>query len=63
MQADDSLLNNCLILQLLRDTQFHSGYEEDDETTWLPSQLLAAVQSLPLHTEDVQVELLKVTRL
>lgn len=46
--------------KLLRDTQFHSGYEEDDETTWLPSQLLAAVQSLPLHTEDVQVELLKV---
>ncbi|XP_037800273.1 brefeldin A-inhibited guanine nucleotide-exchange protein 3-like [Penaeus monodon] len=46
--------------KLLRDTQFHSGYEEDDETTWLPSQLLAAVQSLPLHTEDNQVELLKV---
>ncbi|XP_047502292.1 brefeldin A-inhibited guanine nucleotide-exchange protein 3-like isoform X2 [Penaeus chinensis] len=46
--------------KLLRDTQFHSGYEEDDETTWLPSQLLAAVQSLPLHSEDNQVELLKV---
>ncbi|XP_064121617.1 brefeldin A-inhibited guanine nucleotide-exchange protein 3-like [Macrobrachium nipponense] len=31
--------------KLLRDTQFHSGYEEDDETTWLPCQLLASIQS------------------
>ncbi|XP_045615029.1 brefeldin A-inhibited guanine nucleotide-exchange protein 3 isoform X2 [Procambarus clarkii] len=46
--------------KLLRDTQFHSGYEEDDETVWLPCQLLGAIQSLPLHLEDTQVELLKV---
>ncbi|XP_042241028.1 brefeldin A-inhibited guanine nucleotide-exchange protein 3-like isoform X2 [Homarus americanus] len=46
--------------KLLRDTQFHSGYEEDDETMWLPCQLLGAIQSLPLHSEDTQVELLKV---
>ncbi|KAK3879353.1 hypothetical protein Pcinc_016070 [Petrolisthes cinctipes] len=46
--------------KLLRDTQFHSDYEEDDETTWLPSQLLAAIQSLPSHSEDTQVELMKV---
>ncbi|CAL4163096.1 unnamed protein product, partial [Meganyctiphanes norvegica] len=45
--------------KLLRDTEFHSGYEEDDETTWLPSQLLGAIQSLPHHTHDTQVELLK----
>lgn len=59
--------NNCLIFgdkhfpQLLRDNQFHSSYEEDDESTWLPCQLLAAIQSLPLHSEDTQVELLKVS--
>nr|XP_053656343.1 brefeldin A-inhibited guanine nucleotide-exchange protein 3-like [Cherax quadricarinatus] len=46
--------------KLLRDTQFHSGYEEDDETVWLPCQLLSTMQSLPLHSEDTQVELLKV---
>ncbi|KAK7050061.1 hypothetical protein SK128_003659, partial [Halocaridina rubra] len=45
--------------KLLRDTQFHSVYEEDDESMWLPCQLLGALQSLPFHSEDVQVELLK----
>lgn len=45
---------------MLRDTQFHSGYEEDDESTWLAAQVLATLHSLPSQPEDTQVDLLKV---
>ncbi|XP_076031300.1 brefeldin A-inhibited guanine nucleotide-exchange protein 3 isoform X2 [Oratosquilla oratoria] len=46
--------------KILRDSQFHSAYEEEDETTWLASQFLGALQSLPLHGEDAQVDIVKV---
>ncbi|CAN7988152.1 unnamed protein product [Ixodes hexagonus] len=46
--------------QLLREQLFNPNFESDDEQLWLPSQLMRAVSSLTSHSEEVQVEGLKV---
>lgn len=46
--------------QLLREQLFHPNLECDDEQFWLPSQLMRAVSSLASHSEEAQVEGLKV---
>ncbi|KAM7307069.1 brefeldin A-inhibited guanine nucleotide-exchange protein 3 [Ixodes scapularis] len=46
--------------QLLREQLFNPNFESDDEELWLPSQLMRAVSSLNSHSEEVQVEGLKV---
>ncbi|XP_075552456.1 brefeldin A-inhibited guanine nucleotide-exchange protein 3 isoform X1 [Dermacentor variabilis] len=46
--------------QLLREQLFNPNLECDDEQLWLPSQLMRAISSLASHTEEAQVEGLKV---
>lgn len=46
--------------QLLREQLFNPNLECDDEQLWLPSQLMRALSSLASHSEEVQVEGLKV---
>lgn len=46
--------------RLLRDDRFHSNFELEDDSKWLLGQLLQATSSFPLHTDDTQVDILKV---
>ena len=57
-----TVFNKCFLyyFQLLRDNQFYSSFQETDESTWIPSQLLSALSSISSHSEDIQVDLLKV---
>ncbi|GAB6031395.1 hypothetical protein CHUAL_009177 [Chamberlinius hualienensis] len=46
--------------KLLRDDRFQSRLECEIETEWLPSQLLSTIGQIAKHSEDIQIELMKV---
>lgn len=44
----------------MRDERFQSGTEPEDDSLWLPAQLLLATSSMPTQCEDTQVHILRV---
>lgn len=47
--------------KILRDDRFHSSFEPEDDSKWLPSQLLQATNSFLTLPDDTQVDILKVS--
>lgn len=45
---------------MIWDKSFQSVFESGIEENWFPNQLLKAVESIHLHSDDIQVEILKV---
>lgn len=45
---------------MIWDKSFQSVFESGIEENWFPIQLLKAVDSIQIHSDDVQVEILKV---
>ncbi|ENN76472.1 hypothetical protein YQE_06926, partial [Dendroctonus ponderosae] len=46
--------------KIIRDERFQSGTEPEDDSLWLPAQLLLATSSMLAHCEDTQVHILRV---
>lgn len=46
--------------KLVRDDRFQSHLEPEDDSLWLPSQLLHVFSGMLSHTDDTQVDMLKV---
>ncbi|CAH1154457.1 unnamed protein product [Phaedon cochleariae] len=46
--------------KIIRDERFQSGPEPEDDSLWLPAQLLFATSSTPAQCEDTQVHVLRV---
>ncbi|GBP90557.1 Brefeldin A-inhibited guanine nucleotide-exchange protein 3 [Eumeta japonica] len=45
--------------KILRDDRFHRGIEPEDDSLWLPSQLLCSTASVMYHTPDTQVQIFR----
>ncbi|XP_048478641.1 brefeldin A-inhibited guanine nucleotide-exchange protein 3 [Plutella xylostella] len=45
--------------KILRDDRFHRGIEPEDDSLWLPSQLLCATASVMHHLPDTQVQIFR----
>ncbi|XP_074030577.1 brefeldin A-inhibited guanine nucleotide-exchange protein 3 [Leptinotarsa decemlineata] len=46
--------------KIIRDERFQSGTEPEDDSLWLPAQLLLATSSMLSQCEDTQVQILRV---
>ncbi|XP_066139724.1 brefeldin A-inhibited guanine nucleotide-exchange protein 3 isoform X1 [Euwallacea fornicatus] len=46
--------------KIIRDERFQTGTEPEDDSLWLPAQLLLATTSMLSHCEDTQVHILRV---
>ncbi|KAL3272753.1 hypothetical protein HHI36_014214 [Cryptolaemus montrouzieri] len=46
--------------KIIRDERFQAGIEPEDDSLWLPAQLLSSTSSLLTHCEDTQVHILRV---
>ncbi|XP_045475917.1 brefeldin A-inhibited guanine nucleotide-exchange protein 3 isoform X1 [Harmonia axyridis] len=46
--------------KLIRDERFQAGIEPEDDSLWLPAQLLSATASMLTHCEDTQVHIMRV---
>ncbi|XP_060521319.1 brefeldin A-inhibited guanine nucleotide-exchange protein 3 [Cylas formicarius] len=46
--------------KIVRDERFQTGVEPEDDSLWLPAQLLLATSSMLSHCEDTQVHILRV---
>ncbi|RVE45506.1 hypothetical protein evm_009845 [Chilo suppressalis] len=45
--------------KMLRDDRFHRGIEPEDDSLWMPSQLLCATASVMYHLPDTQVQIFR----
>nr|XP_026495663.1 brefeldin A-inhibited guanine nucleotide-exchange protein 3 [Vanessa tameamea] len=45
--------------KILRDDRFHRGIEPEDDSLWMPSQLLCATTSVMYHLPDTQVQIFR----
>ncbi|XP_026321687.1 brefeldin A-inhibited guanine nucleotide-exchange protein 3 isoform X2 [Hyposmocoma kahamanoa] len=45
--------------KILRDDKFHRGIEPEDDSLWMPSQLLCATASVMYHLPDTQVQIFR----
>ncbi|XP_045537177.1 brefeldin A-inhibited guanine nucleotide-exchange protein 3 isoform X2 [Papilio machaon] len=45
--------------KILRDDRFHRGIEPEDDSLWMPSQLLCATSSVMYHVPDTQVQIFR----
>ncbi|KFM57848.1 Brefeldin A-inhibited guanine nucleotide-exchange protein 3, partial [Stegodyphus mimosarum] len=46
--------------RMIWDKSFQSVFESDNEENWLPIQLMRSVTSLHTHSDDIQMEILKI---
>lgn len=49
------------IQKMLRDDRFQSPYEPEDDSLWLPAQMLHAMSSMLSQSDDTQTDMLKVS--